>query len=116
GHQRDRALAFGATEVIPPDDAVAAIRRSTHAHRLTPERGPAYLLGGVDVAIDCVGSRGSLELALRTTRSGGRVVLSGMPGAAADLAPVWFRELELVGAYAAGMELTADGPVHAFDL
>ena len=29
---------------------------------------------------------------------------------------MWFRELELTGAYAAGSELTADGSVHAFDL
>ena len=54
------------------------------------------LLGGVDVAIDAVGSTSSLDLALRSTRAGGRVVLSGMP-AAADLSPAWFRELEVAG-------------------
>ena len=63
-----------------PDEVAAAVRRSTRALRLEPERGPAYLLGGVDVAIDAVGSRGSLDTALRTVRAGGRVVLSGIPG------------------------------------
>ena len=92
------------------------LRRSTHAYRLSPERGGAYLLGGVDAAFDCVGSKTSLDLALRTTRAGGRVVLAGMPAGAADLAPVWFRELELVGAYATGTEMTESGPASSFDL
>ena len=56
------------------------------------------MLGGVDVAFECVGSKDSLDLALRATRAQGRVVLSGMP-ARADLTPAWFRELEVVGAY-----------------
>jgi threonine dehydrogenase-like Zn-dependent dehydrogenase len=45
-----------------------------------------------------VGSRDSLDLALRATRGRGRIVLAGMPEGA-DLSPAWFRELELVGAY-----------------
>ena len=30
------------------------------------------------------------------------MVLSGMPNSGTDLTPVWFRELNLVGAYASG--------------
>ena len=51
--------------------------------------------------IDCVGSRSSLNLALRTARAGGRVVVSGIPTEGADLT-LRFRELELVGAYTGG--------------
>jgi threonine dehydrogenase-like Zn-dependent dehydrogenase len=116
GRQRELALGLGATEVVGPGEAVPALRRSTRAHRLTPERGASYLLGGVDVAFDCAGSKASLELALRTTRGGGRVVLAGMPAAGADLSPVWFRELEVAGAYATGTELIDSGPVSSFDL
>jgi threonine dehydrogenase-like Zn-dependent dehydrogenase len=116
GRQRELALQFGATEVIDPKDAVPALRRTTRAYRLSPERGSSYLLGGVDVALDCVGSKPSLDLALRTTRAGGRVVLAGMPAAGVDLAPVWFRELEITGAYATGTELTEEGPRSTFDL
>jgi len=117
-HQRQRELAraLGATEVVDPAEAVTAVRRATRAYRLNPERGGAYLLGGVDVALDCVGSKSSLDLALRTTHAGGRVVLAGMPAAGADLAPVWFRELELTGAYTGGVELTDEGPRSTFDL
>jgi threonine dehydrogenase-like Zn-dependent dehydrogenase len=67
---------------------------------VSPERGGDYLLGGVDVAVDATGTRSGLDTALRSTRAGGRVVLSGMPAAGVDLSPVWFRELDLVGAYA----------------
>ena len=114
--QRDLALRLGATEVVDPRDAVTTLRRATRAYRLNPERGASYLLGGVDVALDCVGTKSSLDLALRSTRAGGRIVLAGMPAIGADLSPVWFRELEVAGAYATGTELTDQGPRSTFDL
>src|SRR5439155_1321599 len=83
------------TDVVSPGEAINEVRRSTRALKLKPERGSPFLLGGVDVAIDCVGSKGSLDLALRTTKAGGRVVLAGIPVAGVDLTPLWFRELEL---------------------
>ncbi|MDQ1704428.1 MAG: hypothetical protein QOF18_794 [Frankiaceae bacterium] len=101
-HRRQAELArlFGATEVVTPGEVVGGVRRATRALRLEPERGPAYLLGGVDVAIDAVGSRSSIDTALRTTRAGGRVLLAGVPGEGVDLTPAWFRELQVSGAYA----------------
>ena len=117
-HERQRrwAGAFGAT-VVSPGEALGAVRRATRALRLKPEIGPPFLLGGVDVAIDCVGSRASLDLALRATRAGGRVVLAGIPVQGPDLTPLWFRELELVGAYTGGMETLPGGERrHAFDV
>jgi threonine dehydrogenase-like Zn-dependent dehydrogenase len=102
--QRDLMRALGADEVVPSTDAVSALRRSTHAQKLEPEFGTSFLMGGVDIAYDCAGTHSSLDLALRTTRAGGRVVLSGIPASAPDLTPLWFRELELVGAYTTGIE------------
>lgn len=107
--QREWAESFGATDVVSPGETINEVRRSTRALKLKPERGSPYLLGGVDVAIDCVGSKGSLDLALRTTRAGGRVVLAGIPVGGVDLTPLWFRELELVGAYTGGVEERARG-------
>jgi threonine dehydrogenase-like Zn-dependent dehydrogenase len=114
--QSELARRFGATEVVGPDEALTAVRRSEHAVRLSPERGPGFLLGGVDVAIECAGTRGSLELALRAARGGGRVVLAGLPAAGPDLAPAWFRELEVMGAYASGVEEVNGGRRSTFDL
>ena len=119
-HRRQAELArlFGATDVVTPSDVVGGVRRATRALRLEPERGPAYLLGGVDVAIDAVGSRASIDTALRTTRAGGRVLLAGVPGEGIDLTPAWFRELEVTGAYASAgdafetaMALAAQAPL-----
>jgi threonine dehydrogenase-like Zn-dependent dehydrogenase len=98
--QRELAMRLGATDVLGPGEAIGGVRRSTRALRLDPERGHPFLLGGVDKAIDCVGSRQSLDTALRTTRAGGRVVLAGLPAAGADLTPAWYRELDVAGAYA----------------
>ncbi|HKX25404.1 MAG TPA: alcohol dehydrogenase catalytic domain-containing protein [Actinomycetota bacterium] len=114
--QRDLARRMGATDVVTPGEAVGSLRRSSRAFRAQPERGPAFLLGGVDVAYECVGSSDSLDLALRTTRAGGRVVLAGLPMAGADLTPVWFRELDVVGAYASGTEDVDGGRRRTFDL
>jgi threonine dehydrogenase-like Zn-dependent dehydrogenase len=120
GRQREWAGAFGATEIVDPKEATNAIRRNTRAIKLKPERGASFLLGGADVVIDCVGSRSSLNLALRTTRAGGRVVVSGIPTEGADLTPLWFRELELVGAYTGGYETLGTGKSkerkHAFEI
>ncbi|TIC85711.1 alcohol dehydrogenase catalytic domain-containing protein [Nocardioides sp. GY 10127] len=97
--QKELARLAGATDVVAPSEVLRRVRRSTGAFQLRPEMSRPYLLGGVDVAVDAVGSAASLETALGATRAGGRVVVSGMP-APADLSALWFRELELVGTYA----------------
>jgi threonine dehydrogenase-like Zn-dependent dehydrogenase len=114
--QSELATSFGATDVVDVSEAIGAVRRSTRSLRLKPDRGSEFLLGGVDVAVDCVGSQRSLELCLRTTRAGGRVMLTGLPTAGADLTPLWFRELELVGAYASGTEQVNGSRARTFDL
>jgi threonine dehydrogenase-like Zn-dependent dehydrogenase len=112
-HQRELALRLGATEVVAPGEVLRRLRRSTGSFAVTPEFSAPYLLGGVDIAVDAVGSKGSLETALNTTRAGGRVVLSGMP-AAADLSAAWFRELEVVGSYSSARR--EPGGRSAFDI
>lgn len=99
--QAARAREFGADTVLVGDDPVLAMRRVTRAVAVFPERSPAALLGGADVAIEAAGSRSGLQTALRLVRAGGRVVLAGMPAPGADLSPAWLRELEVVGAYSA---------------
>jgi threonine dehydrogenase-like Zn-dependent dehydrogenase len=102
--QVELATRLGASEVVAPRDVAAAVRRSSRALRLTPERGAEFLLGGVDVAIDAAGSRQSVDTALRIVRAGGRVVLAGVPGNGVDMTPAWFRELDVVGAYASNAD------------
>jgi threonine dehydrogenase-like Zn-dependent dehydrogenase len=120
GHQRERARELGATEVLSADRAARALRRATGGFLAHPERGEEYLLGGVDIAFECTGGSG-LSTALRLTRAGGTVLLSGMPNGGVDLTPVWFRELNLVGAYASGgrdfpqaLELALQAPLKGY--
>ncbi|QSB14780.1 zinc-binding dehydrogenase [Natronosporangium hydrolyticum] len=101
GHQRERARAMGATDVLSPKRAARALRRATGGFLASPDRGGEFLLGGVDLVFECTGGSG-LDTALRVTRAGGTVVLTGMPNQPVDLTPTWFRELSLVGAYASG--------------
>ncbi|HEX2314956.1 MAG TPA: zinc-binding dehydrogenase [Thermomonospora sp.] len=98
-HQRRRARALGATDVLEPRNALRGVRRATGGTLVRPDLGPAHLLGGADVVFECTGGQG-LETALRMTRAGGAVVLSGMPSRPVDLTPVWYRELRVVGSYA----------------
>ena len=104
--QRQMATQLGADHVVDPrhlDRAVRSVTASLIVGRPTGRSG--VLSGGADVTIDCVGSAESIAEALRITRPGGRVVLVGMPAKASlDLAPLWHREIELVGAYAYGTE------------
>jgi threonine dehydrogenase-like Zn-dependent dehydrogenase len=78
----------------------------------------AVLSGGADVVIDAVGNASSLEDGLAITRPKGRLVVCGMPGVVEiDLAPLWHRETEMVGAYTYGTEELVDGTrAHTFAL
>ena len=112
--QRAEARRLGADVAVEPAEVARAVRRVARCLAVG-ER----LAGGADVTLDCVGSAASLAQALAVTRPGGRVTLVGMPGPErVDLAPLWQREIELVGAYAYGTERTnGNGTgVRTFDL
>ena len=105
GRQRAEAQRLGANDVVVPDAAVRSVRLATRASLHEPEQGKPWLAGGVDTSFECSGNGGALDVCLRATRGRGRVVLVGLPAPARlDLAPVWHRELELVGAYTYGTE------------
>jgi threonine dehydrogenase-like Zn-dependent dehydrogenase len=76
-----------------------------------PELGKAVALGGADAVIDCVGSSTSIDDAMRLARPRGLIVLAGMPGIphGVDWTSLWYKELNLQGAYAYGYETAADG-------
>jgi threonine dehydrogenase-like Zn-dependent dehydrogenase len=102
--QRDLARKLGADQVIAPADVFQRIRFATGARRLDGINRP-LLLGGADMTFECVGRADSLNDAVRFTRSGGTVVAVGMPGEEkVDWAPIWQRELTVMGAYAYGSE------------
>jgi threonine dehydrogenase-like Zn-dependent dehydrogenase len=102
--QREHARRLGADQVVAPDQVFQRVRFATAARRLDGIDRP-LLLGGADLTFDCVGSAESLNAAVRFTRGGGRLVAVGMPGEErVDWAPIWQRELSVMGAYAYGTE------------
>ncbi len=111
-HQRALALELGADVAVPPDQLPRAVRARSRSLVLG-----GRLTDGADVVLDCVGSAASLEQSLAMVRPRGRVVVVGMPGPTTlDLAPLWHRELTLVGAYAYGTERSAPGGRRSFEL
>lgn len=117
-HQRRLAAEFGA-DVVAPADLTRALRLATGSMMLEAALlAKPRLSGGVDVVFDCVGSSASITQALAVVAPRGRIVLVGMPASVSlDLAPLWQREIELVGAYcytpadfttAIGLAQTAD--------
>ncbi len=96
--QADAARRLGAEHVILSgrgQDAYAAFASLTNARLLKPLIGKRVVLGGADLTFECVGSDSSLDDALRLTRSGGRVILVGVPGIAqgVDWSAIFAQEL-----------------------
>ncbi|MGH3794402.1 MAG: zinc-dependent alcohol dehydrogenase [Pseudonocardiaceae bacterium] len=110
GHQAERARELGATAIIGTDRTARTVRRSSGALLIEPEFGADYLLGGMDLAFECTGGAQGLDTALRSVRAGGTVVTSGMPTGGVDLTPLWYRELQMVGAYASAVGGSVDEP------
>ena len=117
-HPRQRQLAreLGADQVIAPDEVFQRVRFASGARRLDGMGGP-LLLGGADVTFECIGRAPSLNDAVRLTRAGGTVVAVGMPGEEkVDWAPIWQRELTVLGAYAYGLEKVGKKTRRTFEL
>jgi L-iditol 2-dehydrogenase len=80
--------------------------------------GETVYSGGFPLVFDCVGSRQTLDLALRLTAPRGRVVILGGPGIVRDLdwTLVWVRERRLVGTYVYAAEPSLEGRPHTFEV
>ncbi|ABG05055.1 Alcohol dehydrogenase, zinc-binding protein [Rubrobacter xylanophilus DSM 9941] len=116
--QREEALRLGASEVIAPKELYERLPGLLGASRHKPELGKPVVLGGADAVLDCVGSPGTMEDAVRLARPGGRAVLVGMPGARSclDLSALWHKEVSLTGAYAYGTEEHRGERLKSFEL
>jgi threonine dehydrogenase-like Zn-dependent dehydrogenase len=104
-HQAAAARRLGATDVVGRAD-YASVARLTGAKHYTAPMNKGMLVGGYDVIYDCVGSSNTLEDSLRWARAGGTVVIVGINFAPLklDLSPVWYQEVNLIGALGHGMD------------
>jgi threonine dehydrogenase-like Zn-dependent dehydrogenase len=116
--QREEALRLGADEVVHPKDTYATLPKMLGAETHKPELGKPVLMGGAEKVLDCVGSPGTMEDALRLSKPGGEVALVGMPGtrSSLDLTALWHKEISFVGAYAYGVEEYRGERITSFEL
>jgi threonine dehydrogenase-like Zn-dependent dehydrogenase len=93
--QYQLAQELGAQYIISPSETGRVVRKRTASLM-----AGTHLTTGVDIVIDCVGSRDSLRNALDVVSPKGKIVLVGMPGETRiDMAPLWYKEITLQGAY-----------------
>ena len=118
-HQAEMARRLGADVIIGRDDDLyQATADITGAKLYTGMFNNRMLLGGFDVVYDCVGSAQTTTDSLRLARAGGAVVMVGIKFASlkADLTPVWYQEVDLLGTYAHGMEVWQGQRRHTYDI
>ncbi|MGC9334433.1 MAG: zinc-dependent alcohol dehydrogenase [Anaerolineae bacterium] len=99
--QAEMARGFGADHTfLASDDGFSEVARLTGARLYEGRLGNRMLLGGFDRVFDVVGTSGTLNQAQRWARAGGTVVLVGVSlhRLHVDLTPVWYQEVDLLGA------------------
>ena len=99
--QAEMARSFGAQHtLLAHEDGAARVAEITGARLYRGPRGNTMLMGGFDVIFDVVGVPSTLNQALRWARAGGTVVLVGvhLRRMNLDLTPIWYQEVNLIGA------------------
>jgi threonine dehydrogenase-like Zn-dependent dehydrogenase len=116
--QRKEALRLGADEVVHPSETYKTLPAMLGTRVYKPELGKPVVMGGADRVFECVGSAGTVEDAVRLARPGGEATLVGMPSTRSclDLSALWFKEINLAGAYAYGIEEYEGESVKSFEL
>lgn len=121
-HPRQEQIAreLGAEAVIrarAPKEVITAIGKLTGNRVLVPQYGKPWLLGGVDVIYDTVGSPETLEVGLRIVKTRASIVVTGVarPGRY-EWTPHYFKEVALIGSNAFGLEDFEGRRLHAMQI
>jgi threonine dehydrogenase-like Zn-dependent dehydrogenase len=113
------ALALGASEIVRPGPEARQALVGTGAMAYQPlSGGEVYSGGGFPVIYDCVGSRESLDQAIRFATPRGRIIVLGCSAQIRrlDLTFLWSRELEIRGFLGYGREVWDGREMHTFEI
>src|SRR3990170_1105303 len=99
-NQAEAAQRLDATEVLRGGDLYAQVAERTGAKVLQATIGKRVVEGGVERVYECTGNDDSLDDANRLARSGGKVVLVGIPAIAkgVDCPAIFSQELTVLAA------------------
>lgn len=100
--QADLAKEFGANRVVKSKEGyLDELAKISDAKIFKPMIGDKVLLGGFDKVFDCVGSRKTIRDGMWLTKHRGSYILVGLASLVKDLdlTPIWFKELNVKGAY-----------------
>jgi threonine dehydrogenase-like Zn-dependent dehydrogenase len=118
-HQAALASELGAEEVIrsrDPAEVVEAVAALTGARLYRSGRGLPWLLRGVDIVYDTVGTAESLEVGVRVATSRAPIVITGVGKPARfEWTPLYFKEVRLLGSNAFGLEELDGRRQHAME-
>jgi threonine dehydrogenase-like Zn-dependent dehydrogenase len=118
-HQSELARTLGARKVLVgrPEELILQVAELTGAKPLRPWHGSPWLLDGVGVVYDMVGSAQSVETAIRLVQTHRRVVVAGVEiPRRFEWTPLYFKEVTVVGSNAFGVELFCGERRHAIDI
>jgi len=119
-HQEELARVCGAELVIRTrsrTEIVEIIAGTVGAPVLRPRQGAPWLLRGVDVIYDTIGSPESFEVGVRVTRPRATIVVTGVDKPARfEWTPLYFKEIALAGSNAFGVESFEGESLHAMEI
>jgi threonine dehydrogenase-like Zn-dependent dehydrogenase len=119
-HQEELARELGAELVVrsrDPVEIIEAVAATTGAPLLRPVQGKPWLLRGVDVIYDTIGSPESFETGVRVTRPRANIIVTGVDQPARfEWTPLYFKEIALIGSNAFGVENFEGESLHAMEI
>jgi len=118
-HQGELARRFGADEILvgKPAALIERVAELTGARVYRPWYGLPWLIDGVGVVYDTVGSSQTLEVSVRVARARGSVVVSGVEAPRRfEWTPIYFKEVDVVGSNAFALEDFEGERLHAMEI
>lgn len=105
-YQVEMTTRMGASRILYSEEGTAGVARMTGARQIHTRGGPDQLVGGFDIIYETTGTAENVQNALRWVRDGGTVVLASKRTTPIemDLAPIWRKEITLLGAMSHGTE------------
>jgi len=119
-HQEQMARQLGAQTVLrdaSPLEIIETVAKLAGAQVHRPWHGKPMLMSGVKVVYDTVGSPETLEVGVRILQPHGKLVVSGVANPARfEWTPLYFKEVEILGSNAFGVESFQGMQQHAMQI